>query len=122
MQSLVWFRLSWDKKRQPNAGPGLLGRGSQVSEDHHNLFSGAKYGEAIIETDLFREMGAEMVYPRFSDCPEPLTPVTDDYWRCVMRHIATSGQHLTSTVPFGDVIDNRLKSSDFIFRNFFLNS
>lgn len=56
-----------------------------------------------------KELGAKLVYPSFPNCTEPVFPIADEYWRCTLRHLATTGQHLTSTVPFGTVIDSRLR-------------
>lgn len=54
-------------------------------------------------------LGASLMYPDFPECPNAYLPSTDDYWKCVMEHIAYSGNHLSGTVPLGDVVDSRLR-------------
>jgi len=101
----MWLWRHANDSYTPRMNPSYLSDDRDVTA----LSLGAKYVEALLQTELMKEMGAKLVYPSFSNCSEPLFPITDEYWRCTMRYLATTGMHLTSTAAFGDVVDSRLK-------------
>lgn len=65
--------------------------------------------EELLANQYFGAIGAEILYPSFPDCPAPLLPVSREYLNCYVRHLATTGDHITSTVPLGKAVDERLR-------------
>ena len=72
---------------------------------------GAQFVEAMVNTDYMQLMKAELLKPRFDNCPTPenVTSTSIAYWRCVLLYMATTGNHLTSTNAILSVVEPNLK-------------
>lgn len=84
-------------------------RSSNEKKPSHTFITGIHKVEELLANQYFGAIGAEILYPSFPDCPAPLLPVSREYLSCYVRHLATTGDHITSTAPLGKSVDERLR-------------
>uniref|UniRef100_A0A914VHI2 Uncharacterized protein n=1 Tax=Plectus sambesii TaxID=2011161 RepID=A0A914VHI2_9BILA len=106
-QGTMWL---WRKRREevkftPRINPSYL----TDERDLVSLVQGARHVEALLMSPYMAALGARLIYPRYKECGAALLPASQEYWRCIMRYLAGSGNHLTSTTPLGTVVDSRLR-------------
>ncbi|KAL4231301.1 hypothetical protein ACF0H5_008881 [Mactra antiquata] len=68
--------------------------------DLDTLVGGIRLFEQLIETKAFKELGANLDGNNYSFCSN-YTFRSDDYWKCVIRHISITEYHHSSTCKMG---------------------
>lgn len=101
---------SRDPQAQPIINPNFLSEAEDVTAH----VTGIRFVQAVLETTPMKRIGAELhrhVLPGCSDYSYD----TDDYWKCFVRHIATTSHHPAGTCKMGPendtstVVDSRLR-------------
>jgi len=131
-QGTLWVWRREDGSYQAKMNPSYLsdrrdvdsivsGGQSDAFTDFHAKFMfkhifdilGIRFSENLLRSQFMKNLGAKLVYPSFPNCTSELLtnqtfPISDNYWKCTLRHLATSGHHVTSTAPLGEVVDEHL--------------
>ena len=98
----------------PYAAPLIDPQYFSDSQDLDILVEGLKIGLALSKTEAFQKLGSKFYYKIFPGC-EGITPWTDDYWRCFVRHYSSTIFHPSGTCKMGPstdktaVVDPQLK-------------
>jgi len=98
----------------PYAAPLIDPQYFSDSQDLDILVEGLKIGLALSKTEAFQKLGSKFYYKIFPGC-EAITPWTDDYWRCFVRHYSSTIFHPSGTCKMGPstdktaVVDPQLK-------------
>lgn len=83
-------------------------------EDVETILSGIRIAEKLIETDVMKSIGASVDDMRLEICGAHKFR-SDEYWRCVIRHVGTGLSHYTGTCKMGSnsdptvVVDPKLR-------------
>ncbi|CDW52027.1 GMC oxidoreductase family protein [Trichuris trichiura] len=104
-QGTMWLWRQTEKEFVPRMNPSYL----TDMRDVRKLARGVRFVEKLISTPVMKEAGAALLYPNIPSCPTVKLPASEAYIDCLVRHMATTGEHLTSTAPIGSVVDDNLK-------------
>uniref|UniRef100_A0A5S6Q3T1 Glucose-methanol-choline oxidoreductase N-terminal domain-containing protein n=1 Tax=Trichuris muris TaxID=70415 RepID=A0A5S6Q3T1_TRIMR len=104
-QGTMWLWRQTEKEFVPRMNPSYL----TDARDVRKLSKGVKFVEKLLDTVVMKQAGASLLYPKIPSCPTVKLPANDGYIDCLVRHMATTGEHLTSTAPIGSVVDENLK-------------
>ncbi|XP_044763973.1 glucose dehydrogenase [FAD, quinone]-like [Coccinella septempunctata] len=85
---------------KPIVDPGYLSEEVDVEV----LLQGIRIVEKQIETTSFRKLSAKQVHVDIPNCRKHKFK-TDDYWKCAIRNVGTTGYHLVGTCKMGLSID-----------------
>lgn len=67
-----------------------------------DMIGGIRIWEKLMETSMFKELGVDINFMKKSFCSQhPFR--SDDYWECIIRHLAFTQFHPTSTCKMGPV-------------------
>ncbi|XP_053372903.1 glucose dehydrogenase [FAD, quinone]-like [Mercenaria mercenaria] len=69
-------------------------------QDEDDLLSGIRLFEELVSTDAMKSIGADISINQASFCSHYKFR-SDDFWRCMIRHIAHNFYHSTSTCKMG---------------------
>lgn len=100
---------SKDPKDKPIIDPNHLCE----EEDIETIYKGVQFLIELNNTEVFREYGAEIVIMDYPNC-ENFAKLSEEWWKCGIRHLATTMFHLTSTNKMGPdpsvtVVDPKLR-------------
>ncbi|KAJ8314796.1 hypothetical protein KUTeg_006946 [Tegillarca granosa] len=70
-------------------------------EDIDAFIRGIRFYEQVINTKPFKDLGVEPTKTTFSSLCNEHTHGSDAYWKCIIRHIAVTLYHPTSTCRMG---------------------
>ncbi|XP_053372967.1 glucose dehydrogenase [FAD, quinone]-like [Mercenaria mercenaria] len=69
-------------------------------QDEDDLLAGIRMFEELISTEVMKSLGADLSINEASFCSHHQFR-SDDFWRCMIRHIAHNFYHSTSTCKMG---------------------
>jgi len=101
-------RITLPKKchncQEVDIDPNYLGE----PQDEQALVDGIKEHIRLRQSPAFLAINTTFIRPELPEC-DVLTYQSDEYWRCYLKYLTTSGSHQTGTNSMGVVVDNRCR-------------
>lgn len=93
------------KSANPFDSPKYISNILQEQEDVvETLLRGFRNGGKLSKTDALKKHGFKELWPYISGCSDEIED-SDDYWRCFIRHMSTTGYHPAGTTKMGPADD-----------------
>ncbi|XP_045465779.1 glucose dehydrogenase [FAD, quinone]-like [Harmonia axyridis] len=92
------------KSKSPHEKPLLESGYLSEDDDVETLLKGIRMVEKQVNTKSFRQISATEVHLDIPSC-RSYKFKSDDYWKCAIRNVATTGYHLIGTCKMGLSID-----------------
>lgn len=96
------------RSADPRQSPAIDAGYFSDPRDMDIVVRGVREAEALTRTRALSRYGARLHLGHVQGCDAP-PPNSDDYWRCVTRHITFTVYHQCGTSAMGRVLDDRLR-------------
>ncbi|KRZ14360.1 Glucose dehydrogenase [FAD, quinone] [Trichinella zimbabwensis] len=104
-QGTMWLWRQSENNFVPRMNPSYL----TDYRDVRKMIKAVKMVENMMQTPIMKQVGAVLLYPNIPKCSAATMPASEYYIECLLRHLATTGDHLTSTAALGEVVDDELR-------------